>query len=308
MRIVNEYLKTVPFDLYELSLFNLVVKHRSFTRAAELAGITQSAITRQMQGMERSLDIDLLERTTRTVRVTPAGEFLYRESIRLLGDVEQSLQSLRHGYSDAKKVVRVAVSRSIGMAYLPGFFHANRRRVPEVGCQVSYLRSEEILTALEANEVDIGVLCPPSSLSKTLRVTHRFADAFTLIAPADLATGFEASPKSAKSRQEWVARQNWLQIDERTTTGQRLASWTAKQGWRIEPAMQLDSFDLIINLVALGFGVSFVPIRSLALYRNKRQLRRIVLPVHFVRELVVVVRKHRKSQQHVGDFVGNILF
>src|SRR5450432_2389269 len=124
MQIVNEYLKTVPFDLYELSLFHLVVKHRSFTKAAELAGLTQSAITRQMQGMEQSLDVALLERTTRSVTVTPAGEFLYQESIRLLGDVERSLQTLRQDFTDARKQVRVAVSRSIGMAYLPGFFHA----------------------------------------------------------------------------------------------------------------------------------------------------------------------------------------
>jgi DNA-binding transcriptional LysR family regulator len=51
----HEYLATVPFDLYQLHLFHLVVKHRSFTRAAGLAGLTQSAITRQMQGMENSL-------------------------------------------------------------------------------------------------------------------------------------------------------------------------------------------------------------------------------------------------------------
>lgn len=308
MRYVNEYLKTVPFDLYELSLFHLVVKHRSFTKAAELAGVTQSAITRQMQGMEQSLDVDLLERTTRTVRVTPAGEFLYQESIRLLGDVEQSLQTLRQDFTDAKKLVRVAVSRSIGLAYLPGFFHANRRRMPEVSCQVSYLRSEEMLPALEANELDLGVLCPPSRLPRTLRVTHRFEDAFTLIAPTEVAVAFDALPKSAKSRNEWISRQHWLQIDERTNTGHRLNVWTAKQGWRIEPTMQLDSFDLIINLVALGMGVSFVPIRALALYRNKRQLRRITLPNHFTRELVVVVRQHRKVQKHISDFVSNVLF
>ena len=51
MHNMNDYLATAPFDLYELSLFHLVVKHRSFTKAAEAAGVTQSAITRQMQGM-----------------------------------------------------------------------------------------------------------------------------------------------------------------------------------------------------------------------------------------------------------------
>src|SRR5882672_8994567 len=100
---MHQFLATVPFDLYELALFHLVVKHRSFTKAAELAGLTQSAITRQMQGVESSLDIQLLERTTRTVRLTPAGEFLFRESTRLLGDVEQSLRQLAQEFAGARK-------------------------------------------------------------------------------------------------------------------------------------------------------------------------------------------------------------
>src|SRR5689334_22237042 len=102
---MHKFLGTVPFDLYELALFHLVVKHRSFTRAAEIAGLTQSAITRQMQGVELALGIPLLERTTRTVQLTPAGEFLFRESARLLGDVEQSLAHLAQEFAGARKEV-----------------------------------------------------------------------------------------------------------------------------------------------------------------------------------------------------------
>lgn len=54
------------------------------------------------------------------------------------------------------------------------------------------------------------------------------------------------------------------------------------------------SFDLIINLVAL--------------YRGKRHVRRIALPRRFSRELVVVLRRHRKIPEHLATFVGNILF
>src|SRR5580765_2056746 len=169
---MHEYLSTTPFDLYELYLFHLVVKYRSFTRAAEVAGLTQSAITRQMQGIENSLSLDLLERTTRSVRVTPAGEFLFQESRRLLGDVEQSLRRLREDFAGARKEVRFGVSRTIGLAYLPGFFHANLRRLPDVGCHVSYQSSTAILSALEGHELDLGVMCPPARLPRTLRVTH----------------------------------------------------------------------------------------------------------------------------------------
>src|ERR1700689_5217795 len=102
MYYMHQFLSQVPFDLYELALFHLVVKHRSFTKAAETAGLTQSAITRQIQGIENSLGLQLLERTTRTVRVTPAGEFLYREAARLLGDVEQSLTHLAQEFAGAR--------------------------------------------------------------------------------------------------------------------------------------------------------------------------------------------------------------
>lgn len=307
MYYMNQFLSKVPFDLYELSLFHLVVKHRSFTKAAEIAGLTQSAITRQIQGIETSLGAQLLERTTRTVRVTPAGQFLYHEAARLLGDVDQTLHHLAQEFVGARKEVRVDVSRTVGLAYLPGFFHANLRHFPQIGYRVTCQPSDEILNALEANEQDLGVLCPPARLPKTLRITHRFEDAFTLVAPATFSPKLKELSKT-KARTEWLKSQNWLLIEERGNTGQQLRSWMKRHGWKIEPTMQLDNFDLIINLVSLGMGVSFVPIRALALYNQKQKLLRVPLPDRFSRELVVAVRKHRKMPAHIEQFIANVLF
>jgi DNA-binding transcriptional LysR family regulator len=305
---MHEFLHAPPFDLYQLLLFRLVVQQRSFTQAAQLAGLTQSAITRQIQGMESSLGLALLERTTRSVRPTPAGEFLFRDAGRLIGDAEASLQRLREQFAGARPQVRVGVSRSIGHAYLPGFFHANLRRHPQVACRVSYQPSADLLAALEANELDLGVLCPPPRLPSTLRVTHRFDDAFTLLAPRELAAAFRALPNSSKARTAWLTAQNWLLIDDTTNTGRRLRLWMNRQGLRVEPSMQLDGFDPIINLVALGLGISLVPIRALALYGRKQTLQRLPLRERFVRELVVVVRRNRKTPEHITQFIANVLF
>jgi DNA-binding transcriptional LysR family regulator len=308
MNPMHEFLVTTPFDLYELYLFRLVVTHGSFTKAAELAGLTQSAITRQIQGIEKGLSLALLERTTRSVRTTPAGDFLFRESARLIGQVDDSLRRLREEFAGARKEVRVGVSRGISLAYLPGFFHANLRHLPQVGCRVVAQRSTEILAALEANELDLGVLTSPPRLPRTLRVTHRFDDAFTLLAPRELAAGFNALPRSPKVRVAWLAKQSWLLVEDVSETGRRLRGWLKSQDLGIEPAMQLDNFDLVINLVALGMGVSCVPIRALALYGRKRTLHRLPWKTRFVRELVVVVRKHRTMPEHLRQFVENVLF
>src|SRR5215471_8743589 len=187
MHNLNQFLDTLPFDLYELALFHLVVKLGSFTKAGALVGLTQSAMTRQIQGVEKSLGIQLLERTTRNVRTTPAGDFLCREAARLLGDVEQSLAHLSQQFGGAKQMVSVGVSQTISLAYLPGFFHANLRLCPQIGYRVDSAPGQQILSAVEGNEQDVGVVCASPYLPKTIRVTHRFEDSFTLVIPASLA-------------------------------------------------------------------------------------------------------------------------
>ena len=169
------------------------------------------------------------------------------------------------------------MSRTVGLAYLPGFFHANLRRLKNVNYRVSCEPSADVLGALELHEQDIGVLCPPSRLPGTLSVTHRFKDAFTLVASKTVEA--EISGLSKNRKLEWLKEQSWILIDERTNTGQQLRSWMQRQGLRIEPTMQLDNFDLIINLVALGMGVSFGPIRALALYNQRRGLTRVCFPI-----------------------------
>lgn len=305
MHRMHEFLGKVPFDLYELHLFHLVAQHQSFTKAATLAGLTQSAVTRQMQGIEGSLGVELFERTTRSVRLTPAGQMLREESQRVLHHVQGTLQRLREDFTEARKQIAVGVSRTIGLAYLPGFFHANLRRLPHVGYRVAYQSSAEILGDLDTNRLDLGVLCPPARLPKTVRTTHQFADEFTLIAPAGTA---EFDPSSRKSRVTWAAQQNWLLIDDATNTGARLRAWMRKAGLEIEPAMQLDSFDLIINLVALGMGVSFVPLRALRLYGHKRGVVSRPWNDRFSRELVVIMRRNRRMPDHLVKFVENVLF
>jgi DNA-binding transcriptional LysR family regulator len=304
---MNDYLAQVPFDFYTLSLFRLVAEQQSFTRAAEQAGLTQSAVTRQIRTMEDKLGVSLLERTTRSVIPTPAGAWLLNESRRLLGDVDGVLRRMKEEFAGAKRIVQVGVSRSIALSYLPGLFHANLRRAPEVACRLRYETGAAVVYALESNELDVGVICPPSRVPATLRVTHAFDDAFTLIAPSPLAAGFPKRPRK-DGLQLWAERQSWLLLDEKSQTGRRLRAWMATHGCKVEPTLRLDSYDLIINLVALGMGVGFVPIRALALYGRKRAIRRLPWPDRFVRRLVVVVRANRDQPAHVEQFIENVLF
>ena len=308
MSKAHELLTRRPFDLYQLHLFRLVAESGSFTRAARITGLTQSAITRQIQSIEQQLGLSLLTRTTRSVVTTPAGKFLLQESAPVLGDVDLLLRRLREEYSDAPREVRVGVSRSVSLAYLPGFFSANMRQGPTVISRVTHESSQTILASLESDVLDVGVLLPPARLSPRQRITHRFRDAFTFIANADQLAASKINVKKVTELGRWLETQPWLALQDSTQTGRRLSAWLKGQKLQVRSAMELDNFDLIINLVAVGVGVSLVPQRSLALYARRHALMRLPWPKRFVRELVVVVRRQRKTPEHIQRFVENILF
>jgi DNA-binding transcriptional LysR family regulator len=291
----------------ELHLLHLLARSGSFTRVASQVGLTQSAVTRQIQGIELKIGVALFERTTRKVLITPAGQFLIEQTRHIIGDIDTALRRLREDFVEGPKQLRLGVSRSISLAYFPGFIFANQRRQPDLNMVVTHETSPAILRQLDSGEMDIGILCPPRRLSGNLAVTHRFRDDFTLITPRNFAPGIGEKSR-LQSLKKALAGQSWLLISETSNTGSRLRTWMKARGWPLRSSHEMDNFDLIINLVALGLGCSFVPQRSLALYARRRKVRRIPLADRFSREIVVLVRNSRSAAPHITQFIENILF
>ena len=309
MLVAHESFSLSPFDTYELHLFRLVAQTGSFTRAGRLASLSQSAITRQIQGVEARLGVTLFERTTRHVQPTAAGRFLLEQATHILGEMTHSIRRLREEFANAPKSVNVGVSRTVGLAYLPGFFVNYQRRFPQVQLRVSHRSSPELLAALEARELDVALLCPPERLTGDFDVAYRFGDDFVLIVPAGHALAESAAPVNPETLPALLGKDpRWLLPDGRTNTGRRLRAWMEENGLRVRSAMELDSFDLIINLVGMGMGVALVPHRALPLYLRQRKVRRVTLRPRFNRELVVLIRREQPPREHVRQFVESVLF
>lgn len=284
-------------DLHALHLFRLVAESGSFTRAGERAGLTQSAITRQIQSLEDRLAVRLFERTTRRVRLTEAGAFLEGESRRIFREIDRSLEGLQQRFNEAPRRIRVGVARSIGFSYLPGFFAAYRKSHPADQIEMNYASGDQILAEILEAELDIGVCCTRTSLPRGLEITHRFQDRFIGIAPPD-------SPAT----DDQFFEQPLIALAESSESGRKLNRWLQQRAPAAEVVMRSDSFDLIINLVSLGFGCAVVPIRALALYGKRKPVARFSLGDPFSRELVVVARRDRSRPPHLCEFIEEILF
>ena len=79
----------------QIQYFQAVVRCKSFTEAAEECFISQSAISQQVQALERELGFNLLERKNRKFSLTPAGEHFYKKSLVLIADYERMCQEAR---------------------------------------------------------------------------------------------------------------------------------------------------------------------------------------------------------------------
>ncbi|MBC8001632.1 MAG: LysR family transcriptional regulator [Opitutaceae bacterium] len=307
MRVVNEFLATGPFDLYELKLFHLVAEHGSFTRAGQSAGLTQSAITRQILGMEEKLGLKLFDRSTRHVRLTPEGAALHARSGSILNEVDSALLALRGKSALLPKTLRVGLSRTIGLAYLPGFFRAFQRKFPKIQLHVSHESSAFILSAVESGELDAGIVSPPPRLPGGVEMAHRFSDEFVLVFPPGSRLKIQ-QPVPATGLVEVLKRHRWLAISRQSNTGKRMHAWLEKSGVLREPDLEADNFDFIVNLVSLGLGASLVPHRVLALHPKTRPVVRIRTEPRFSRELSVVVRKESGRSEILSGFLRNVLF
>lgn len=139
----------------QLRYFQAVVRLNSFSAAAEENFISQSAISQQVQALERALGFPLLERRNRSFSLTPAGEYFYRKSLILTADYERMC-------SEAAKIAKGGQA-SLRIGYLRSYCGGEFRRAlaifsekhPDVAVSIAYGNHEELYTMLRNEQADV---------------------------------------------------------------------------------------------------------------------------------------------------------
>ena len=141
-------------DLAELSAFATVAEERSFTRAAARLGVSQSALSHSIRGLEKRMGVQLLARTTRSVAATAAGSALLQE-------LAPALEKIRHAVSETMKLrerpagrIRLVIPRSAAEIVLMPKLAAFARLYPEIILEIT---SSNDPVDVVAGEYDAGV-------------------------------------------------------------------------------------------------------------------------------------------------------
>jgi DNA-binding transcriptional LysR family regulator len=186
-------------ELRELRAFIAVAEQLSFTRAAEALHLSQQSVSKIIRDFERELGVELLERTTREVRVTPAGAALLEPGRQALWFAEAAFDQARAVGTGRSGTIRIGLSPAIGPTDRADIVQALRADQPELSISLRDLRPGDLHHSLRSRAVDFvltrasGVEDPslhhaelrPTPMDICVRTGHPLADRASL-RPAEI--------------------------------------------------------------------------------------------------------------------------
>ena len=258
-------------DLVSLALFGLVARTGSISKGAELAHLAVGAASKRISDLEESVGAELLERHSRGVTLTLAGQALHRHAQRILSDVDHLAADLSDHASGIVGVVRLWANTSAVTQFLPGdlagFIAAN----PRIRIELHEQNSNDIVLAVLDGRADIGIFAdrtPPLGLQT---VGYR-RDRLALVVPK---THVLAQRRAIAFLD--AADFEFVSLSEGTSLSKRLEAEAQVLGKRLRVRIQVRSFDAMCQMVAAGLGIAVLPAAAVQPHLRSMGVHRIDL-------------------------------
>lgn len=155
------------FELSQLRCFVAVAEELHFGRAAERLHMTQPPLSRQVRLLEHQIGTELLERTSRSVKLTAAGRGFLPDAARILRLADEAAATARRIATGAAGTLAIGFTASVGYGLLPSLVSAVRAASPDVRLTLKEMVSGAQLEALDARLIDVGLLRHPSSTASS---------------------------------------------------------------------------------------------------------------------------------------------
>jgi DNA-binding transcriptional LysR family regulator len=242
-------------DLRQLRYLVALAEERHFTRAAAREHIAQPALSQQIRRLENELGVTLVQRTTRRVSITDAGELLVARARRILAEVnaaQSELQALRGLQTGHVIVGAMHTMGPIDLSLALAIFH---QRHPGVELTVREQSSEELAEMLRVDELDLAFLSVTERIeSHGLRLHQLVSEELV----AALPRGHRLAERR-RIRMAELAQDEFISFREGARLRELLVSAGRHAGY--EPRIKLESNESqrIRRLVARGLGVAILP-------------------------------------------------
>lgn len=228
----------------------------SFSKAASTSGITQSAVSQQIRGLELRFKVTLVDRGRRHFSLTPEGQAFLAASKEIMGvysHLGDRLQELQNVFAGD---IRIAVIYSVGLHELPPYLKEFRLRYPQVEVHVDYRRSSQVYAEVLSGEVDFGMVSYPST-RRGLIIEPFLKDRLVLICHPE--------HRFAKRKTIGIAEiegEKFISFEPDAPTRKVIDRHFREQGVTVNQAMEFDNIETVKRAVEIEHGISIVPVKT----------------------------------------------
>jgi LysR family transcriptional activator of glutamate synthase operon len=285
-------------DLRQLRYLVALAEERHFTRAAAREHIAQPALSQQIRRLEEEVGLALVERTTRHVRITAAGELLVARARRILSEVDAAqteLQGLRGIQTGHVTVGAMHTMGPVDVSLALAIFHG---RHPGVELTVREMSSEEMAEMLRVDELDLAFLSVTERIeSHGLGLHQLLSEELVVILPRDHPlSGRETLRMAELSGEQFISYREGSRLRELLITAGQEAGF--------EPPVKLESNESmrIRRLVARGMGVAILP-RSDAESPGAELVVASLTEPALTRDITLAWREGRRHTPAAAEFI-----
>ncbi|MCL6454296.1 MAG: LysR family transcriptional regulator [Alicyclobacillus sp.] len=192
----------------QLLAFIAVAEEQSFTRAADRLHISQPAVSQHVQNLEQRLDVKLLDRTTRQVRLNRAGEVVYRHAKDILNLYQQMQRLVEDLRDEASGPLTIGASFTFGEYVLPHLIAGFRTLYPKVHPVIVIENTQAVVRSIAEGDCDIGVI-EGHAVDKTGVVVEPLAedDVIVVAASRHPLSGQSSVSVDELSEETWIIRE-----------------------------------------------------------------------------------------------------
>lgn len=274
------------YSLRQLKVFVAVAQAGSFSRAGDRIGLSQSAVSHSVKELENELGVKLLDRTTREVVLTPAGQQLAGRLERLMEELNATLLDARSVGHQLSGTVRVAASQTISAHLIPQCIAAASELFPAIRFVLHDRPQHWVLQSIRQGEVDFGIVIDPVQPGD-LDCEPVLSEPFLLLCRSD-------NPLAAANSVPWQALQGANLVLQDYASGSRPLIDDALAGMGIEAniVQEIGHPATLYPMVEARIGISVLPALALPLPEGRPLTVRRLTPI-VERQLMLVKRKNR---------------
>ncbi len=286
-------------DFRQLLAFKTLVKEGSFTKTGLKLGLTQSAISHAIKGLENQLECRILTRLNKTIQLTQEGEILLKYADKILNDVESIHDALKSLNPKKQGHIRIGCSASISQFILPIALREFRVCFPQYLISLRQCDSPEAVKLLESNNIDIAFLIRTGK-EKNLSVDSFFTDGLKLLTCPQ----HPWAKKGTAVESEYL-HQNFILYNKNSVTYDLITDYLKLFSVNLKSTTECGNIEAIKEMVKLRIGISMV-----APWTVKTETREGTLITispgkkRIKREWLVAYSAHRKLNLSEQTLVG----